>query len=376
MNLSKLNSMKTSIFHKISLYIWVLISFICLSSLTQDSIPKPHKKALDKMLNAYQKELIRMIPILVKKPSVQKETTFISTFFTTDSVKIVNHLIPGMIKTDSNVDNLVSKSPLEASEFIKLTVGTYKIAFNYRLRNQSTSLLSIDSLLLKKQKVYKYKQTMCLAFTGKPHERMAVEINDTLNFITEIVEDSKLNILSTKISGVNHKNTVSNISDTTNKELITVNSDNIIDWSPEKKVKTFLGYLTILKDKNEKDSTSINKMILESNLIFDTSGYVNLTTKDGKNVQLTREKFLQQVLENKNSYEFNYAKISLYDNFRKSEFDKWFCRITTFHEVVQFEGENPVTNKVTSVSSMPVNGDCPSTKGGYYQLAELGLKEL
>jgi len=80
MNLSKLNSMKTSIFHKISLYIWVLISFICLSSLTQDSIPKPHKKALDKMLNAYQKELIRMIPILVKKPSVQKETTFISTF--------------------------------------------------------------------------------------------------------------------------------------------------------------------------------------------------------------------------------------------------------------------------------------------------------
>ncbi|MEA5404398.1 hypothetical protein VB776_15805 [Arcicella sp. DC2W] len=368
--------MKTSIFHKISLYIWVLISFFCLSSLAQDSIPKPHKKALDKMLIAYQKELIRIIPILVKKPSIQKETTFISTFFTTDSVKIVNHLIPGMIKTDPNVDNLVSKSPLKASEFIKLIAGTYKMAFNYRLNSQSISLIRIDSLLLKKQKIYQYKQTVCLVLIGKPHERMDIEVNDTLNFITEIVEDSKLNILSTKISGINHKNTVSTVADTTNKELVIVNNNDIIDWSPEKKVKTFLGYLTILKDKNEKDSTSINKMILESNLIFDTSGYVNLTTKDGKNMRLTREKFLQQVLENKNSYEFNYAKISLYDNFRKSEFDKWFCRITTFHEVVQFEGENPVTNKVTSVSSMPANGDCLSTKGGYYQLAELGLKEL
>lgn len=356
---------------------WMLISFICLSSLAKDSIPKPHKKALDKMMSAYQKELTSIIPILVKKPSAQKEITFINTFFTTDSVKIVNHLIPGSIKTDPNVETLVSKSPLKVSEFIKLIAGTYKMDFSYRLNSQSISLIQMDSLLLKKQKVYHYKQTVCLVFTGKPHERMAVEVNDTLNFFTEIVEDSKQNILSTKISSINHKNTNQTIADSVEKEpIITVNSNDIIDWSPEKKVKTFLGYLPILKDKIDKDSTSLKKMFVESNLIFDSSGYINLLTKDGKNVQLSREKFLMLVLENKNSYEFNYAKISLYDNFRKSEFDKWLCRITTFHEVVQFEGENPIATKVTSVSSMPVNGDCLSKKGGFYQLSELGLKEL
>lgn len=369
--------MKTSIFNKVSLYMWMLISFICLSSLAKDSIPKPHKKALDKMMSAYQKELTSIIPILVKKPSAQKEITFINTFFTTDSVKIVNHLIPGSIKTDPNVETLVSKSPLKVSEFIKLIAGTYKMDFSYRLNSQSISLIQMDSLLLKKQKVYHYKQTVCLVFTGKPHERMAVEVNDTLNFFTEIVEDSKQNILSTKISSINHKNTNQTIADSVEKEpIITVNSNDIIDWSPEKKVKTFLGYLPILKDKIDKDSTSLKKMFVESNLIFDSSGYINLLTKDGKNVQLSREKFLMLVLENKNSYEFNYAKISLYDNFRKSEFDKWLCRITTFHEVVQFEGENPIATKVTSVSSMPVNGDCLSKKGGFYQLSELGLKEL
>lgn len=374
MNESKLKvyQMKTFFFRKLSLFTWTFLSFICLSSLKKDTIPQAHKKALEKMTNSYQKELNRVIPLLVKNAANQQGTFFTNTFFLNDDVQITNHLIPRSVKADEKVVHLIDKKILNPLEFISLIAGSYKLKFSYKLKNQANVLQSIDSSAL----VYRYQQRMFLTITGQPHERMSIELNDTLNFITEINTDIKHRILSTKIVSIQQTDTSYIKPDSTKIDVIATNEESIIDWNPEKKLKTFIGYLTLLKDDKDSTSQKLDKIIADCNSIFDLSGFVNLTTKEGKNLRIAREEFLRQVFETKNEYVFNFSKISLYDNFRKDEFNKWFCRITTFHEVAQFDDSNPIATKVTSVASMPAKGDCISSKGGYYQLAEVWLKEL
>ena len=350
--------------------ITVLVSL--LSFTFDDDISSAHERAIDKMLKGYQKDLNLLIPSLVKEPSSKKSVEFVNLYFTSDSVLIANHVMPGKIKTDKSVEHLADRNSFKPSELIALVAGTYKQSFKLELNKDEIEYTRISSTSQKTQ----YKVTLPLYLEGHVNNEVYVELYDTLTFITDVNLDVKQNIHSVKILSILHKGNVNNPDQI--PQVIKpspIATDSIIDWSPEKKIKTFLSFIKTVKDEKITKDT-LDKIDSTSDILFDASGYISLIAKDGKSIQLSKEDFLKRVATTKGNYELLNSSISLYDLFRKNEYGKWFCRITTYHEVQRFEQNEIVAGKITTVLRMPTKQSCISSKGLYYQLSELKLKEL
>lgn len=350
--------------------IGVLISLLSLNF--DEDIVNSHEKAIDKMLKAYQKDLNTLIPLLVKDPSSKKNIEFVHFYFVNDSVLVANHVMPGRVKTDKSVEHLAELNSFKPSELLSLIAGTYQQSFKFQLNKDAIEYKRLSSTGKKNQ----YKVTLPLYLEGHINNAVSVELYDTLTFITDVNFDIKQNVNSVKISSILHKGNLIHQEQT--PEIVKSNPvvlDSIIDWSPEKKIKAFMSFVDAVKDEKVTKDT-LEKIEATNDILFDASGYINLISKEGKSIQLSKEDFLKRVATTKGNYELLNSSISLYDLFRKNEYGKWFCRITTYHDVQRFEQNEIVAGKITTVLRMPTKYSCISQKGLYYQLSELKLKEL
>lgn len=366
--------MRHYFFHRANRLVVAITVLASLLSFTfDDDILSTHERAMNKMLKEYQKDLNLLIPSLVKEPSNKKNSEFVNLYFTSDSVLIANHVMPGKIKTDKSVEHLAERNSFKPSELIALVTGTYKQSFKLALNKDEVEYTRISSTSKKTQ----YKVTLPLYLEGHVNNEVFVELYDTLTFITDVNLDVKQNIQSVKISSILHKGNLNN-SDQVVPQVVKPNfiaTDSIIDWSPEKKIQAFLSFMKVIKDEKVTKDT-LDKIDSTNDILFDPSGFISLIAKDGKTIQLNKEDFLKRVATTKGNYELLNSSISLYDLFRKNEYGKWFCRITTYHEVQRFEQNEIVAGKITTVVRMPTKQSCISSKGLYYQLSELRLKEL
>jgi hypothetical protein len=365
--------MRHNFFQRANLFVVAITVFISLLSLAIDDIPSTHERAMDKMLRTYQKDLNLLIPILVKEPSNKKGKEFLELYFIDDSIVVANHVMPGKVKTDKNIEDLAIRNTLKPSELLFLISGTYKQSFKFNLDRDEVEYTRLSSTALLSQ----YKVTLPLYLNGHVNNEVSVELRDTLTFITEVFTDSKQNISSVKIKSILHKgNPFFHPEPYPQKvEPVLTRNDSIIDWSPEKKIQTFLGFIKMVKEGKIEQNT-LDQIDSTNEILFDASGFVSVITKEGTLLQLSKDSFLKRVAEKKTNYELINTSISLYDQFRKNEYGRWFCRITTYHDVERFESGEIVAGKITSVLRMPTKQNSISLKGLYYQLSELKLKEL
>lgn len=364
----------------------VVAVFVCVGlwSLKSEEIPSPHERAIDLMLKGYQKEVNLLVPILAKDPTNKKAKDFVELFFTSDTSLVVNHLLPGDIKTDKKLETIAGKNFIAPLDFLKLSSGVYKNTFKYQLSRDEMEILSLDSTTADQRLLHRYKVTIPVTIHGRPNAQLNVEVQDTLSFVAVVYSDTKRNVRYAKIEQIVRKGT--------SLPIVIMKKDTIvpepkpvvkpvevivpvIDWTAEKKVQRFVEYIETLKQASL-SAVALEQLEEESAILFDESGFVTIISKEGTPQQLTKEAFFRKVREKKTSYQLKSVDISFYDEFRKNDYNKWFNRITTFHGVEKFDKGVPVTTQITSAQRMPAPGKCISGIGSYYQLSQVILKEL
>lgn len=372
--------MKNYFVNSVSKLLVAAVVCVGLLSLKSEEMPSLHERAIELMLKGYQKEINLLVPVLVKDAASKKSKDFAELFFMSDTAAIVNHLLPGDLKTDKKLEEFATKSHLSPMEFLQLAAGVYKNTFRYQLYRDEMEIVRLDSTTLNQRLAHRYKITLPMSIEGHPNAQLYVEVKDTLSFIAVVYADTKRNVRYAKIEQIVRKGT-SLPTVITKQEVAPVEPKPIevvvpvIDWTAEKKVQRFLEYIQILKQEKI-SQTALEQLDEESNILFDESGFVTVITKDGLAQQVTKEAFFRRVREKKASYQVKNVAISFYDEFRKNDYSKWFNRITTFHGVEKFEKGTPMTSKITSAQRMPTQGKCISTLGSYYQLSEVIVNEL
>ena len=147
----------------------------------------------------------------------------------------------------------------------------------------------------------------------------------------------------------------------------------LIDLPAKEKVDTVLAKLKTLQ--NEISDEEFLQIKNDTDILFSPSGYINLETKEGEALRLTRAEFLDRTRGERADYQLIKSTLVHYDLFRENALGKRFCRSTTYHDVIQFEKEMPVSEKVTSVQRKPVIAKAPTANEDYWQIIELTLKE-
>lgn len=350
--------------------------------------PRSHHKAISRMLKGFQRDLLALLPLVRVNPGNTKAQGFVQVYFVSDSVGIANHITPSNVQPDKALEPLARKATLNPKEFLTLLAGLYLTDVDYDLDRDKMKLTSIDSLKEEYRQVYGYRVTLPVRVVGKPNAQVQMDGNDSLAIFVQVYSDNKRAVRYARMQSIQHATGVvvppAPIPPTPNpnpKPPTPVNpvptpapATALLNYTPAQKIAAVLQ--TANRLGQHVSDAEFEQMKANFDLLFDPSGFVTLNTKDGKILQLERQAFLIRARQQKAQYDWQKTKLAHYDEFRDNSRGKPHCRITTYHDVTQFDGQQlPVSANVTTASYVPVHDKPQNAPTDYWQLAQLVLHE-
>ncbi|WP_166553641.1 hypothetical protein [Cellulophaga sp. BC115SP] len=350
----------------------------------RDDIPGSHERALNNLLKAYQKEINLLVPMVVADPSAKKAKDFVALFFSADTCSVVNHGIPANLKPEKKIESIVDKATFKASEMIKVYSSIYKKGFTYELNRDDLVIESLDSIIQKSPRlVFTYQVKVPLSLEGKLSNQLSSNVLDTLNFETVVYTDSKNNVKFVKINRITRAgerlpitiNPGPTPTPTPKPKPEIVEEELVVDWSAEKKVKSFLALAKTLQNTASADSAYAKYELIHKEL-FSTSSFVKMIKKDGTTDELALDGFVNLLKGKKMNFDLVSSNFTYFDNFRKDSMGMMFCRATTYHNVSKFEKGAPISENQSTAERMPSKSKLNSKKPGYTLISQIIIKEL
>ncbi len=345
-----------------------------LASTSPADVPGSHEKALNHMLRGFQRDLTKLIPAVIEDSASRRAGELVQVYFVADTVAVLNHITPANIKPGKPLEALADKPMLTINEFLTLAAGLYRADFRYQLDRDELAISALDTATAGQRQVYRYRLTVPVLATGRLNPQVQLEARDTLAIFALVYTDSNGKVLATRMQNMLRNGTTfvppapapvgptpvpPQPNDTTTTTPVAM-----IDWTPGHKTEIALAYANALA--NETTDAQFARIKAEYDVLFDPSGFVTVTTKDGKEQRLERQVFLAQARQSKKSYTLDAVTLVKFDQFRQNAQGKRFCRITTYHDVKQFAEQMPVPGLVTSAGQMPVVD--PPASPAYWQI--------
>ncbi|WP_345270985.1 hypothetical protein [Nibrella viscosa] len=343
--------------------------------------PRSHEKALNNLLKGFQRDLTAIIPIVNKTPNNGKVRDFVQVYFLSDTASIANHITPANMMPDKAIAPLAGKAVLKPGEFLRLLAGLYKSDLAYELDRDEMEIASLDSTKQELRQVHRYRLQLPVRVAGRPNRQMQVEVRDTLNVFALVYTDGKQNVRYARIQNIQQFGGSYTPPDPINPPTppappVDPEKPNVpmITWTPAQKTNAVLQ--TANRLTKQVSDEEFEKIKSEFEGLFNPSGFINLTTVDGKTLELERTEFLIRARQQQVQYDLQQADIVFYDNFQVNALGKPYCRITTYHDVKQYDMRQlPITTTVTTASYIPVKNKPKNAPAGYWLLASVKLKE-